>query len=133
MNDPPGPRLDVLIIEDSDTLAHAIEKILTREGYTCARARDGAQGLAALSKPSLPRLVTLDVMMPLVSGLDVLIEIRRRERTRHLPVLMLTGVAGEKEVLRAIADGATGYLVKPFEPEELVTRVQRLLPAKSER
>jgi len=123
---PPRPP-DVLIIEDSDVIALLVERVLHAEGYATIRARDGAAGLARLSQLPLPRMVTLDIVLPLVSGFNVLAEIRRREETRHLPVLMLTSSAREQDVVRAVAGGATEFIAKPFEAAQLSARVRRLL------
>jgi len=119
--------LDILIIEDDEDMALILEHRLRREGYVTQRARDGREGLARLEQPPLPRLVTLDVMMPFVNGFDVLRAIRALPATRELPVLMLTSMAREEDVVRGIRGGATEYLTKPFKPGELVARVRRLL------
>lgn len=120
---------DVLIIEDNDDMARILEYRLQREGFVTQRAHDGKQGLARLTQLPLPRLVTLDVMMPFMNGFDVLREIRARPATLQLPVLMLTSMAREEDVVRALRGGATEYLVKPFKPGELVARVRRLIGA----
>ena len=124
---PPATAPDVLILEDNDDMARLIEHRLRREGLVTERARDGREGLARLAQAPLPRLVTLDVMMPFVNGFDVLREIRARPATLHLPVLMLTSMAREEDVVRALRGGATEYLTKPFKPGELVARVRRLI------
>lgn len=124
-NLPPAP--DVLIIEDDDDMARMVEHRLRREGYDVIRARDGREGLERLARTPRPRLVTLDVMMPFVNGFDVLREIRARPELEGLPVLMLTSMAREEDVVRGLRTGVTDYLTKPFKPGELVARVKRLL------
>ena len=121
--------VDILIVEDDEAMARIVEHRLRREGYSTLRAVDGKAGLARLELAPLPRLVMLDVMMPFVNGFDVLREIRARPATRELPVLMLTSMAREEDVVRGIKGGATEYLTKPFKPGELVARVRRLLGA----
>lgn len=124
----PEPRPpDVLIIEDDDDMARIVEHRLRREGYDVIRASNGREGLERLSRAPLPRLVTLDVMMPFVNGFDVLREIRTRADLQGLPVLMLTSMAREEDVVRGLRTGVTDYLTKPFKPGELVARVKRLL------
>lgn len=122
---------DILIIEDDDDMARILEHRLGRAGFATQRVRDGKQGLARLETLPLPRLVTLDVMMPYMSGFDVLREIRARPALQALPVLMLTSMAREEDVVRGIGGGATEYLTKPFKPGELVARVRRLLDEKA--
>lgn len=124
---PAAPPPDVLIIDDNDDMARILEYRLQREGFVTVRAHDGKEGLARLAQVPLPRLVTLDVMMPFMNGFDVLREIRARPATLHLPVLMLTSMAREEDVVRALRGGATEYLTKPFKPGELVARVRRLI------
>lgn len=122
----PAPA-DILIIEDDDDLARILEHRLRREGFVTLRAKDGQEGLNLLTQGPLPKLVTLDVMMPYINGFDVLRAIRARAETRMLPVLLLTSMAREQDVLRGLRGGATEYLTKPFKPGELVARVRRLL------
>lgn len=119
--------LDILIIEDDEAMALILEHRLRREGYVTQWVRDGKEGLARLEQSPLPRLVTLDVMMPFMNGFDVLRALRARPATRDLPVLMLTSMAREEDVVRGIRGGATEYLTKPFKPGELIARVRRLL------
>jgi two-component system alkaline phosphatase synthesis response regulator PhoP/two-component system response regulator VicR len=123
---------DILIVEDDDDLARIIEHRLHREGYDIERVRDGKAGLERLAQEPLPRLVTLDVMMPFMNGFDVLKAIRATPALQGLPVLMLTSMGREEDVVRGLRTGATEYLTKPFKPGELVARVKRLLAAKSE-
>lgn len=123
------PPPDVLIVEDNDDMARILEYRLQREGFVTQRAHDGKEGLTRLGQSPLPRLVTLDVMMPFMNGFDVLREIRTRPATQQLPVLMLTSMAREEDVVRALRGGATEYLTKPFKPGELVARVRRLIGA----
>lgn len=126
MTEPPIPP-DVLIIDDNDDMARILEYRLQREGFVIERAHDGRQGLARLEREPRPRLVTLDVMMPFMNGFDVLREIRARPALNTLPVLMLTSMAREEDVVRGLRGGATEYLTKPFKPGELVARVRRLI------
>lgn len=125
----PAGAPDILIIEDNDDMAVILEYRLQREGYVTVRAHDGKEGLARLERGPLPRLVTLDVMMPFMNGFDVLREIRARPVLNALPVLMLTSMAREEDVVRGLRGGATEYLTKPFKPGELVARVRRLIGA----
>lgn len=126
MTEPPIPP-DVLIIDDNDDMARILEYRLQREGFVIERAHDGRQGLARLEREPRPRLVTLDVMMPFMNGFDVLREMRARPALNTLPVLMLTSMAREEDVVRGLRGGATEYLTKPFKPGELVARVRRLI------
>ena len=119
--------VDVLIVDDDDFVTQVVSAQLRQNGYSTARAIDGVEALRMLATESLPRLVVLDVRMPLVNGFGVLTQIRAREETRLLPVLMMTSQSQKQDVLRAMSDGASDYLAKPFRPSELMVRVRRLL------
>ena len=89
-------------------------------------ARDGLQALE-LIRESLPDLVILDAMMPVMTGAEVLAALRADDATANLPVIMLTARAGEEDVVRSLRAGANDYITKPFIPQELAVRIDKLL------
>jgi DNA-binding response OmpR family regulator len=89
-------------------------------------ARDGGQAIA-MAENERPDAIVLDAMMPVMNGEQVLREFRSREQNRSIPVLMLTARRQERDVVGALELGANDYLIKPFIPEELITRLNRLL------
>jgi two-component system response regulator AdeR len=113
----------VLVAEDEDEIADIIEAYLVREGFRVARARDGEAALASHARLK-PDLVVLDIRMPSADGISVLTEIRRRGQT---PVIMATALAEDLDKLLALRLGADDYIVKPFNPIELVARVRAVL------
>ena len=116
----------VLLVDDDDDVRHMTRVSLGFEGFDVAEAENGADGLAA-ARERRPDAVILDVMMPGVDGLAVLREIRADAFLADLPVLLLTAKAQQADVAAGLGGGADDYVTKPFEPLELVDRVNRLL------
>ncbi len=119
----------ILVVDDDPEIRQILTALLTTAGYrvdTCGLA-DEALALIGLAAPDL---VLLDLDLPDRSGHDVLEEIRADPATRLLPVVVLTGRATKEQKLRAIREGVTDFLAKPFLPEELVPRVRSLIMLK---
>ncbi len=114
----------VLIVEDEEAMAVALREGFQCEGYTVALARDGAAALGAIASES-PDLVILDVMLPKVSGLDVLRQLRSQGNS--VPILMLTARGQEIDKVLGLKLGADDYLTKPFGFMELIARCEALL------
>lgn len=118
-----------LIVDDDLTGARLVRKYLQRAGHDVAIRLDGRSGLdRALSDP--PDLVILDVMMPGLDGFDVCRALRSVETTRDLPVVFLSARSDLHDRVAGLDQGAVDYLVKPFEPEELLARVRAALRTK---
>jgi len=118
----PGTAL-VLIAEDDDEIAVILTAYFSRGGFRTLRAQDGRQALA-LHLSARPDLVLLDVQMPGLDGWMVLSEIRRRGGT---PVIMVTAMDQDVDKLTGLRIGADDYVVKPFNPAEVVARAQAVL------
>ena len=112
----------VLIVEDEAALVTMLRYNLEREGFEVAEAIDGEEALLRIAERK-PDVVLLDWMLPLVSGIEVCRQIRRAPQTRTLPVIMLTARGEESDRVRGLNSGADDYIVKPFSPRELVSRV----------
>ncbi len=121
----------VLVIEDDPTIFNLIEFRLERDGYTVTKASDGHAAMAAFNAELVPHLVVMDVMMPFHNGYELLADLRSRERWKHVPVIMLTSLSREEDILKGLEMGATDYMIKPFRPAELSARVKSLLARKS--
>ncbi len=121
-------RRTVLIADDAESVLRETEDLLSAAGYNVLLAADGVEALRMIRQEH-PDLVLLDLLMPKMTGFDVLREIRRDERIRDIPVLAMSGVYRDNVVdfLRQL--GAKGFLDKPAIRETLVSRVQDLLPA----
>jgi len=113
----------ILIVEDEPEIAEILEAYLTREGFRTVKAADGAVALQH-HRMLRPDLVLLDVKLPKADGFEVLAEIRRRGDT---PVIMATALAEDLDKLSALRIGADDYVVKPFNPLEVVARVKAVL------
>jgi len=113
----------ILIVEDERQLAEVFRAFFEREGYRVVEAADGDVALD-LHRALSPDLVVLDVKLPLRDGIEVLSELRRRGST---PVIMSTALGHDLEKLSALKIGADDYIVKPFNPLELVARAKAVL------
>lgn len=116
----------ILVVEDEPSIAELIAINLTHAGYEVEKAMqtDIAQGVM---KERLPNLIILDWMLPGKSGVQFAKELRADERTRGLPILMLTAKSEEADKVLGLDSGADDYVTKPFSPKELVARVRALL------
>ena len=117
---------DVIVIEDDPVVSRLVEHLLMRRGFTVHVAADGLHAQTLLKTVVRPAVVVMDVMLPYVSGFELLTEIRRTPGWGDVPVIMLTSKSQERDVLRAFDAGVNDYVVKPFRPEEFVARVRRL-------
>lgn len=124
MTDPVKTRI-IVADDDTDILDLVVFK-LTQAGYDAVGVADGVSALAAI-KANPPRLAILDVMMPGLSGMDVLRKVRANEATKDLDIILLTARSRDSDVDAGFAIGASDYVVKPFSPRELVHRVNALL------
>lgn len=115
-----------LVVEDDELIAHLLVHLLSREGYAVTHAGDGRTALEAISKAaSPPDLILLDVMLPYVDGYELLRVIRDQKRWTDVSIIMLTAKQQENDIVRALDAGATDYVVKPFQPNELMARLRR--------
>jgi|YNPNPStandDraft_1061719.scaffolds.fasta_scaffold49527_2 two-component system alkaline phosphatase synthesis response regulator PhoP/two-component system response regulator VicR len=119
-------RKKILAVDDDKFIVMVIRVNLEFEGYEVVEAYDGVQALEMIESEN-PDLVVLDIMMPEMNGWDVLSRIRENPKTEDLPVIMLTALAQDRDIEEATLRGADVYLTKPFEPEELILTVKRML------
>jgi two-component system response regulator RpaA len=115
----------VLVIDDERAIVDVVRTVLEWNGYEVLAADDGSRGFATAQRRS-PDAIILDLMMPVMDGFQVLEALRDHERTADVPVLVLTAVQNEATEDRCAELGATRYLRKPFEPEELLEAVETL-------
>lgn len=118
----------MLVVEDTVVTRFSVRQVLQDHGYEVEEAASGEEALAkAAAQPEPLDLIILDIFLPGMDGLAVLRELKARPKTRHTPVMLLTASSSAAIVRQAIDLGAVDYLVKPFSPEELVRRVERLI------
>lgn len=116
----------VLVADDEPDILDLVRFRLEREGMQVVAARDGREALE-LAREHRPDVCVLDVMMPKLSGLEVLSRLRRDPQTAELRVIMLTARAQESDVEDGFDSGADDYIIKPFSPQELRQRVRAQL------
>ena len=116
----------ILIVEDEAPVVTLLRYNLEREGYDVDVAVDGEEALVSVDE-NPPDLILLDWMLPEVSGIEVARRLRRGQKTKSIPVIMLTARSEEADTVRGLEAGADDYLTKPFSPAELLARVRALL------
>jgi DNA-binding response OmpR family regulator len=118
----------VLVVDDDPVIMRLLEVNFEMEGYRVVTATDGAVALERIENER-PDLVVCDIMMPVVNGLEVVERLRNSddEGLRALPVILLSAKAQASEVQKGLDVGADDYITKPFDPLELIERVQALL------
>ncbi|MBA3889448.1 MAG: response regulator transcription factor [Gemmatimonadaceae bacterium] len=116
----------ILVVDDESDIVALVAYHLARAGYRVSTAGNGPDGLAA-AQVERPAMIVLDLMLPGLSGYEVLEALRGAESTQRIPVLMLTARREEQDRIKGLTLGADDYLTKPFAPQELVLRVGAIL------
>ncbi len=119
-------RARILVVDDEPDILEIVQTNLEGGGYEVIGATTGAEALRQL-RLVRPDLVILDVVLPETDGWEVLRQLRRDSQAAHTPVVMLTCMAEDTDVLRGLSDGAVEYVTKPFQPDYLVASVDALL------
>ncbi len=116
----------ILFVEDEAALQQALGEALRQSGYKVIKATDGEVGVR-LAKSEQPDLILLDLIMPNKDGYEVLEDLKQDIKTSQIPVIVLTNLEGMKDVEKAIAAGATNYLVKThYELSEVIEKVRKI-------
>jgi DNA-binding response OmpR family regulator len=123
-----SPKKRILVCDDDEMLVDLLVYRLEGRGFEVRVARDGGQAIT-MAVNERPDAIVLDAMMPVMNGEQVLREFRSNEANRSIPVIMLTARRLERDIVSALELGANDYLIKPFIPEELISRLNRLLDA----
>jgi putative two-component system response regulator len=124
----PSGRARVLVVDDEETNRKLLTRLLSQE-YEVTTAQDGEEALATLARVDVD-LILLDVRLPGLDGFEVCSRVKRMERTRLVPVVLVTGLYAREHRIRGIHVGADDFLTKPFDPEELHARVASLVRLK---
>jgi two-component system chemotaxis response regulator CheY len=119
----------VLIVDDSSVMRKIVGRSLRQAGLEILEVLEASNGSEALSlvKENSLDLILSDINMPVMDGLEFVRQLRRIESAKHIPVIMITTEAGEAHVVEALSLGASGYIRKPFTPEQIKERVISLL------
>lgn len=116
----------VLVVEDNENMAALLEFKLKHSGYKVVLAENGKVGLE-IAKTDPPDIIILDVMMPVMNGLETLAILKSDFDLKSIPVIILTSQLREQEIVRGLELGADDYIIKPFKMQELVARVHAVL------
>ncbi len=117
----------ILLVDDSKTMLLSMEAVLKRAGFTVSTAANGAEGLEQVTKTK-PDLMITDLNMPVMDGMTLIKKAKQLPEMRFKPVLMLTTESQQTKRDEAKAAGATGWLVKPVKPEELLAVIKQVIP-----
>lgn len=116
-----------LVVEDNEHVAYMLEFILRRAGYDVIAAANGRDAQAAIDNIDPVDVIVLDLMLPYVSGYQLISEIRDNTSWQHVPIVVLSGKVLEEDIVKALDLGANDYITKPFRPEELLARLRRIV------
>ena len=116
----------ILVVEDEPHIIKLISFILKSSGYDVIEAEIGAAGLKK-AKTEKPDMIILDVMMPKMDGFEVAKKLKADPATRNIPILMLSSKAQFEDKMKGIDSGATDYITKPFDKQELLEKVRECL------
>lgn len=116
----------ILLVEDEPAQREVLAYNLESEGFEVRRAENGEEAMLLVAE-ALPDLVVLDWMMPLLSGIEVCRQLKTREDTRDIPVIMLSARSEEVDTVRGLETGADDYVIKPYSMRELMARVRTQL------
>jgi len=120
-------KYDILIVEDSEEIAALLKFMLEREGFSIKIAIDGNEASRLIELESAPDLVLMDMMLPFKNGLQLISEIRKSKGWQKIPVIVLSAKSKADDIAQALDTGADDYVVKPFQPKELLARIRRNL------
>lgn len=118
--------ISILTVDDSPSMRALLRHTLTREGHQVSEAEDGMAALDWLSANDRPDLVITDINMPRMDGFCLIEAVRAQDVFRDMPMLVLSTESSDEKKGRARNAGATGWIVKPFDPEKLATAVRRV-------
>lgn len=116
----------VLVVDDSNSIRDMVSFTLKSAGYLTVEAKDGADGLSKAQADTFDLVIT-DVNMPIMDGITLCAELRKLPTFQFIPILMLTTESSTEMKMKGKAAGATGWLVKPFNPEKLLGTIKRVV------
>ena len=119
----------VLVVDDSVTVRKVTSRFLERQGFNVAVAKDGIDAIEIL-QDTTPDMILLDIEMPRMDGFEVATQVRHNKRLQHIPIIMITSRTGEKHRERALEIGVNDYMGKPFQEQELLSKIQQILGQK---
>jgi chemosensory pili system protein ChpA (sensor histidine kinase/response regulator) len=125
----PKRAFDVLVVDDSPSVRHLTSKVIQSAGWTVKTAKDGLDALEVLkAAEALPSIILTDIEMPRMDGYELAASLQRSEQFNAIPVIMITSRTADKHREKALENGVSQYLTKPFEDRELVGSIRSLCP-----
>ncbi len=116
-----------LIVEDNEHICYMLEFMLQRAGYEVTAVSNGRDAQAAVENLEPVDVILLDLMLPYISGFQLISEIRANAAWHLVPIVVLSGKVAEDDIVMALDSGANDYVTKPFRPEELLARIRRVV------
>lgn len=116
-----------LVVEDNEHVLYMLDFILSRAGYDVIGVDNGRDAQASIDSIEPVDIVVLDLMLPYVSGYQLITNIRDDPEWQHTPIIVVSGKVLEEDIVKALDLGANDYVTKPFRPEELLARMRRIL------
>ena len=121
----------ILIVEDDRTTIKIVTHILEQHNFIVGSATEAEDGLKKAFKAK-PNLILLDIMLPGMDGFQLLAKLQASEEMSQIPVIILSSLSGEKDILKGLEKGATDYVLKPFSPQILLFKIKKILSLKNE-
>lgn len=115
----------ILVVDDSATERYFLTQVLTKNGYQVIVAQNGEEGVAK-AKQEKPDLIVMDVVMPGINGFQATRTLSKDDETKHIPIILCTSKGQETDKIWGLRQGATGYLVKPVDQNELLQKILAL-------
>lgn len=116
-----------LVVEDNEHVLYMLDFILRRAGYDVISVKNGRDAQTSIENLPPVDIVVLDLMLPYVSGFQLITDVRDDPEWQHVPILVLSGKVLEDDIVKALDLGANDYVTKPFRPEELLARMRRIV------
>lgn len=116
-----------LVVEDNEHVAYLLDFILRRAGYDVVSVSNGRDAQTAIENLEPVDVVVLDLMLPYVSGFQLITEMRDNSVWQYVPIVVLSGKILEEDIVKALDLGANDYVTKPFRPDELLARLRRIV------
>lgn len=123
---PPAADRLAFVVEDDESIAHLLRFMLQRSGYRVQLAADGREAQALIESGDIPAIMLCDVMLPYRDGVELVQLARAQPAWAQVPIFMLTAKTQQRDIDRALAAGADDYIEKPFQPADLIRRLQAL-------
>jgi len=120
----------ILLVEDEPDIIRLVKFTLEQRNFEVVATSNGLAAIEIASTEK-PDLILLDVMMPVINGYDTCVRLKKNEKTKDIPVIILSAKAQKKEVDRALKVGAADFIAKPFSPRELREKIEKILSIKN--